>query len=157
MFGWYYCWRLKRRQHSLALAWCSDPATAAWLVRESRASAPCLNRLDVYRRMAVCWLRYLEECSSPAERRRIPTPAASDPAATSVRELIAAMPMQQRMTLSLIDIARLSYRDTAAIMNIGMFDVQYQIVAARRQLLDQLRAIHGKSVCEAHGGTLNTC
>ena len=113
MFGWYHCWRLKRRQHALAMVWCGDPATADWLVRESRASAACLNRLDVYRRMARCWLRHLDECGSPARHRRTPASPSSDPAADSVRMLIAAMPMQQRMTLSLIDIARLSYRDTA--------------------------------------------
>jgi DNA-directed RNA polymerase specialized sigma24 family protein len=56
-----------------------------------------------------------------------------------VRRLISQMPMSQRMTLSLVDVARLSYRETAAVMNIGLLDVQYHVVTARRQLLEEMQ------------------
>jgi len=161
MFGWFHCWRLKRRQHALALAWCGDPLKAAWLVRETRGSSPNVRRLDVYKRMADCWLRSLDDLGAPATHAR---PAVShadalpgDPPGAGVRDLIARMPMAQRMTLSLVDIARLSYRETASVMDIGLFDVQYHIVTARRQLLQQLDAGSETCACPGDSETVESC
>jgi len=161
MFGWFHCWRLKRRQHALALAWCGDPLKAAWLVRETRVSSPHARKLDVYKRMADCWLRSLDHLGAPAPDARPTvshaTAVPGDPLGAGVRELIAGMPMAQRMTLSLVDIARLSYRETASVMDIGLFDVQYHIVTARRQLLQQLHAGRETSVCRVDGETVESC
>lgn len=161
MFGWFHCWRLKRRQHALALAWCGDPLKAAWLVGETHVSSPRARKLDVYKRMADCWLRSLDEPGAPTTDAR---PAAShanalpgDPLGAGVRDLIARMPMAQRMTLSLVDIARLSYRETASVMDIGLFDVQYHIVTARRQLLQQLHAGSETCACPGDSETVESC
>jgi DNA-directed RNA polymerase specialized sigma24 family protein len=157
MFGWLHCWRLKRRQHALALAWCGDPLKAAWLVRETRVSSPRVRKLDVYKRMADCWLRSLDNTGAPPPDTRPATALPGDPLSAGVRDLIARMPMAQRMTLSLVDIARLSYRETASVMDIGLFDVQYHIVTARRQLLQQLHASRETCTCPVDGETVESC
>ena len=157
MFGWFHCWRLKRRQHALALAWCGDPLKAAWLVRETRVSSPRVRKLDVYKRMADCWLQSLDNTGAPPPDTRPATALPGDPLAAGVRDLIARMPMAQRMTLSLVDIARLSYRETASVMDIGLFDVQYHIVTARRQLLQQLHASRETCTCPVDGETVESC
>ena len=157
MFGWFHCWRLKRRQHALALAWCGDPLKAAWLVRETRVSSPRVRKLDVYKRMADCWLRSLDNTGAPPPDTLPATALPGDPLSAGVRDLIARMPMAQRMTLSLVDIARLSYRETASVMDIGLFDVQYHIVTARRQLLQQLHASRETCTCPVDGETVESC
>jgi len=162
MFGWFHCWRLKRRQHALALAWCGDPLKAAWLVRETRVSSPHVQRLDVYKRMADCWLRSLDGLGTPPPTDARPAVSHAnalpgDPLGAGVRDLIARMPMAQRMTLSLVDIARLSYRETATVMDIGLFDVQYHIVTARRQLLQQLHASSETCACLGDSETVESC
>jgi DNA-directed RNA polymerase specialized sigma24 family protein len=152
MFKRLNSWRLKRRQHALALAWCGDPAAAAWLVQETHKDAAAFNRVAVYRRMAQYWLDHQQQ--QPARPADDSPPASSDntnasqhPLNSQVRELIAHMPLVQRMTLSLIDVAGLSYRETAAVMDMGLFDVQYHVVTARRQLLDGLRSDEQMRVC----------
>ncbi|MCG6864630.1 MAG: hypothetical protein LJE58_04295 [Thiogranum sp.] len=161
MFGWFHCWRLKRRQRALALAWCGDPLKAAWLVRETRVSSPHVRRLDAYKRMADCWLRSLDDLGVPSPEARSAVSQANalpgDTPGAGVRDLIARMPMAQRMTLSLVDIARLSYRETATIMGIGLFDVQYHIVTARRQLLQQLHAGSETCACPNNSETVESC
>jgi len=159
MFGWFHCWRLKRRQHALALAWCGDPLKAAWLVRETRVSSPRVRKLDVYKRMADCWLRSLDNLGVPPPEARpaVSHATADDPLGAGVRDLIARMPMAQRMTLSLVDIARLSYRETASVMDIGLFDVQYHIVTARHQLLQQLHASSETCARPVDGETVESC
>ena len=103
-----------------------------------------MEQLALYQRMAQIWVQKHAQagaqtgggCGASADES-IP---GQDPLKHRVRELIAHMPMIQRMTLSLVDVARLSYRETAAVMGIGLFDVQYHVVTARRQLLEELHS-----------------
>jgi len=146
MFKRWYSWRLKRRRRSLALAWCGDASLADQLLAESCSGFGGSNPVDVYRHMASCWLRHVD-CDDGCKTGAKDFPsdesvAPSDLTGYRVRRLIAQMPMAQRMTLSLIDVARLSYRDTASVMNIGLFEVQYHIVTARRQLLEEMEEMH---------------
>lgn len=142
MFG--LCrWRLKRRQRALALAWCGDQALAEWLLAESQAGTPGARPVEVYRRMATCWLQSAASRprDAPGKTHRDAS-SPGDPVSCRIRQRVARMPLPQCMTLSLIDVARLSYRETAGVMGISLFEVQYHIVTARRELLDELSA-HG--------------
>jgi predicted DNA-binding protein (UPF0251 family) len=111
--------------------------------------------------MADCWLRSLDDLGVPSPEVRSAVSQANalpgDTPGAGVRDLIARMPMAQRMTLSLVDIARLSYRETATIMGIGLFDVQYHIVTARRQLLQQLHAGSETCACPNNSETVESC
>ncbi len=162
MFNVWNGWRLKRRQHALALAWCGDPAAATWLVQETCKGAAACNRVAVYRRMAQYWLKHQLEAPAraadddpPASRGE--TVANQQPLNYHVCEIIAQMPLAQRMTLSLIDVAGLSYLETAAVMDMGIFDVQYHVVTARRQLLDGLRSGEQTRVCPDTSKTISSC
>jgi DNA-directed RNA polymerase specialized sigma24 family protein len=112
--------------------------------------------------MADCWLRSLDDPGAPPPTDAGPAVSHADALpgdrlGASVRGLIARMPMTQRMTLSLVDIARLSYRETASVMDIGLFDVQYHIVTARRQLLQQLHAGSETCACPGDSETVESC
>lgn len=143
MFVWLNSWRLKRRQHALAMAWCGERRLANQLLEESRTGMPRLGSVAVYRHMADCWLRLVDDGGALPNCRQdehlYRSGSTHDPLSHRVRRLISQMPMAQRMTLSLVDVARLSYSETAAVMNIGLFDVQYHVVTARCCLLEEMQ------------------
>ena len=103
--------------------------------------------------MAHCWLQHVQHIdgqyssalSDPYSEADPDSP--HDPVSCRVRRLISQMPMSQRMTLSLVDVARLSYRETAAVMDIGLLDVQYHVVTARRQLLKEMQSSNEQCTC----------
>ena len=112
--------------------------------------------------MAQIWLHHQHEHpTSPVDNSppgsRGKTNASQQPLNRRVRELIAQMPLVQRMTLSLIDVAGLSYLEAAAVMDMGLFDVQYHVVTARRELLDGLRSDKQMRVCADTSKTISTC
>lgn len=141
MSGLCNSWRRKRRRHALALAWCNDPETAAWLITETSRNITALDSVVLFKRMAQYWLQHYEQSDARlndecgAQSDSVP---GQDSIAWRVREVVAKMPMVQRMILSLVDVARLSYLETAAVMDMSLFDVQYHIVTARGILLDEL-------------------
>jgi hypothetical protein len=153
MFQRLYSWRLKRRQYALALAWCGDRKLADWLLQGCVSSGGRLDRLATYRHMANRWLQHVEKTGEWFLKAPVSPPFDSDSTRNAldceVRLLISQMPMMQRMTLSLIDVVRLSYRETAEVMNIGLFDVQHYIVTARRQLLEEIH--NNKQLCGNRG------
>lgn len=151
MFGGVYSWRLKRRQHALALAWCGgDQRLANWLLAECHRGVGRLKPVDLYRHMAYLWLQHVDHAGAryagTRDTSREDPDSPHDPVSRRVRRLMSQMPMEQRMALSLVDLARLSYKETAAVMNTGLFEVQYHIVTARRQLLEAMNP-DNKSNC----------
>jgi DNA-directed RNA polymerase specialized sigma24 family protein len=154
-------WRRKRRQQALALAWCGDPAKAAWLLQETCIDVGTVSHVALYQRMAQLWLQRHAQTGAQAgdecDASLVKFLPGQDPLNHRVRELIAYMPMTQRMTLSLVDVARLSYRETAAVMDIGLFDVQYYVVTARRQLLEELRSGAANHACPDTRETIKSC
>jgi DNA-directed RNA polymerase specialized sigma24 family protein len=113
--------------------------------------------------MAHCWLQHVQNTGGPYSDS-LDSPhydpdadSPHDPVSCRVRRLISQMPMSQRMTLSLVDVARLSYRETAAVMNIGLLDVQYHVVTARHQLLKEMQLDNEQRACSGLPETAESC
>jgi RNA polymerase sigma-70 factor (ECF subfamily) len=156
----------RQRLFRAALAWCGDDMLADDLVQETLAlglqkvhQLRDPERLDpwLYSILNNCWKQYLRskryhdelDAQRPCESLPLEAAAGRLETVTRVREAVAALPLEQRQVLSLVDLEGFAYCEVARILGIPIGTVMSRLHRGRKSLL---RALEAKET----GGCANT-
>lgn len=147
----------RQRLFRTALAWCGDDMLADDLVQETLAlglqKAHQLRdpeRLEpwLYSILNNCWKQYLrgqryhDELDAQQPCESLPPEAAAGrlETVTRVRGAVAALPLEQRQVLSLVDLEGFAYCEVALILGIPIGTVMSRLHRGRKSLLGALEA-----------------
>ena len=155
------------RLYRVALAWCGDHALADDLVQETLVLA--LHRSDqlrdkqrlnawLYSILSNCWKQYLRRVRATVELDESDVAAEGDAESgccaqetvLQVRNAILKLPVTQRQTLTLVDLAGFSYAEVAEVLNIPMGTVMSRLHAARQTLQKTLAQAYSESPAQTH-------
>ena len=147
------------RLYRVALAWCGDPMVADDLVQETLViSLQRIGQLQdrerlnawMYIILSNCWKQHLRRmrpmvdiddiaimCDGDAE-----SDCSEQEVVGHVRRAILKLPVGQRQTLTLVDLAGFSYAEVADILDIPIGTVMSRLHAARQSLHKVLASVH---------------
>jgi RNA polymerase sigma-70 factor (ECF subfamily) len=147
------------RLFRVALAWCGDRMMADDLVQETLVIS--LQRVSqlrdkerlnawMYIILSNCWKQHLRRMRPTVDIDEIGIVSGSDAESDCseqeivdrVRAAIVKLPVGQRQTLTLVDLAGFSYAEVADVLSIPMGTVMSRLYSARQSLQKTLVDIH---------------
>ncbi len=150
------------RLYRVALAWCGDPVVADDLVQETlmislqRAAQlrdPGALKAWMHVILGNCWKKHLR-CLRPsvdideaglASENDVVGACSEQEIVERVRRAILKLPVGQRQTLTLVDLAGFSYAEVAEVMDIPIGTVMSRLYAARQTLQKALASFHSST------------
>jgi RNA polymerase sigma-70 factor (ECF subfamily) len=145
--------------YRVALSWCGEPGVADDLVQETlmialQRSAQLRDpeRLKAWMLVILrnCWNKHLGrrrpsvdiEDTVVASENNVEAACQTQQTVASVRKAILRLPEAQRQTLTLVDLAGLSYAEVADALEIPIGTVMSRLYAARQSLQKTLSAVY---------------
>jgi hypothetical protein len=133
---------ITRTLYQLACSWTHDAQQAKTLVslvmreHEQYAVAECDgDELRLYARLFRHWCLDAEDCFQPSTEQKPAGSLLSD--AAFLQHCVSGLPKYQRVVLTLVDIADLSYRQVSCIINADEQKIRSWLTDARMTILQQ--------------------
>lgn len=151
-----------QRLYRVAYSWCHDAHLAKDLVQESMSRAIKNSQqlrdpasLDgwLFKILFNCWRDCCRdkreqlpiEDDSLIEERTPETIHVRDSIVRSVRGAVMTLKIEYREVISLVDLAQMSYKEVAEILDIPVGTVMSRLCRARNQLREELQKLNDKS------------
>jgi len=146
----------RNRLYRVALAWCGDSSLACELVQETLTiSVQRCSRLreqdtvdaPMYRILSNCWQSHLARRKTTSDIEYAGLSSDGDTETQSsepemvdrVRAAILKLPVGQRQTITLVDLAGMSYAEVSGILDIPLDTVMSRLHISRNSLQNALK------------------